>query len=316
MDAALWDEFTSLGFCGLMVPEAHGGAGLGAVDASLVLEETGRGLAMIPFLETACMAVLALRYFGTETDRAAWLPAIAAGSCRAAIAGVGARPEWRGGALWGTADRVAFGGVAGLLVVVTSCGRVCFVDAGAEGVTCRRTASLDETRPLYDVLFSGVVVEAAIVSPEMRARWEDAAGALLAAEQVGGAQFCLDSSVEYAGQRVQFGRPVGSFQAVKHMLADMMVRVEAARSGVWAAARAIDAASDDSEEACLIARSFAGEAFHACAGEAIQVHGGVGFTWEHHAHRYFKRARATMDWMSSPGVLRERLAARLLGEAA
>lgn len=316
MDAPLWEALAALGFCGLMVAETHGGAGLGAVEAALVLEETGRGLAMIPFLETAGMAVLALRHFGDDAERSSWLPAIAAGTCRAAIVGVGARPEWRAGALWGEADRVAFAGAADLLVVLTRCGRVCFIDAGADGVARARTASLDETRPLYDVSFSGVAARAAAPAPARLAQWQDEAGALLAAEQVGGAQFCLDTSVEYATQRIQFGRQIGSFQAVKHMLADMMVRIEAARSGVWAAARAIDAADADAGEACMIARSFASEAFHACAGDAIQVHGGVGFTWEHHAHRYFKRARATLDWMAPPAALRERLAVRLLGEAA
>jgi alkylation response protein AidB-like acyl-CoA dehydrogenase len=135
---------------------------------------------------------------------------------------------------------------------------------------------------------------------------------LLAAEQTGGMQYSLDATVEYAKQRVQFGRPVGSFQAYKHMLADMMLLVEASRSAAYYAAAGIDDGGPEAAEACHVARSYVSDAYRSLTGDAIQLHGGIGFTWEHHAHLYFKRARASASWLGSPDTHREALAVLLL----
>jgi len=178
--------------------------------------------------------------------------------------------------------------------------------------------SLDPTRPFSRVTFERVTLPiASILGPPGGAasaldRVLAIGAGLLAAEQTGGADCCLSSTVEYAKERVQFGRPIGSFQAVKHELADMMVAVEAARSAALYAAAAIDQGTQELFEAASVARVWCSEAFQHCAAEAIQLHGGIGFTWEHHAHLYFKRARSSSTWLGEPALHRERVA-RLIG---
>jgi alkylation response protein AidB-like acyl-CoA dehydrogenase len=314
-DPALWAGFAGeLGFAGLMVPERFGGLGLGAMAMAAVLEETGRVLAPIPFFETAVLAAQAILAGGSEAQQAALLPGIASGEVRAAFAGKARRPSLADGRLSGEADFVTFGHVAQLFVVATREGPLVALPAGA--ATVERVPNLDATRPFATVRFDCAVAEDRVLAnPGAFDRTMTIASGLLAAEQAGGARHCLDMTAEYARQRVQFGRAIGSFQAVKHMLADMMVSVESAHSAALLAAAAIDGDGDPAE-ACALARAWCSDEFLHCAGQAIQLHGGIGFTWEHPAHRYFKRARSSAAWLGSPAEHRERVAALILPEAA
>lgn len=319
-DENLWAQLAGdMGFAGLMVPEQYSGSGLGAVEMALVLEQTGRTLAAVPFFETAVLAVQAILSAGTESQKAEWLPQLATGQLKATLAGIGTRPTLSDNRLTGEAKFVTFGHVADLLVVATSDNSLVVLPANTPGITVEPQHTLDRTRRFAHIRFdvdlpANAVLGTAGGAEAAIARTLAIAGGLLAAEQTGGAQYCLDTTVEYSQQRVQFGRVIGSFQAVKHTMADMMVKIEAARSAFLYAAAAIDENGDEVEEACAIARSWASDCYNSCAGEAIQLHGGIGFTWEHHCHLYFKRARATSSWLGSPAETRETLAKIILEE--
>jgi len=318
----LWASLAGeMGFAGILVPEAYGGLGMGAVEMALVLEETGRTLAPVPFFETAVLAVLAVREAGSEAQKAALLPRLAAGT-RGCLAGTASRPILSGGRLTGTADFVTFGHVAELIVVATADNSLVVLEAGTPGLAVEALPPLDRTRRFARMTFDCAVPDGAVLgapgsSAATIARVLTIAGGLLAAEQTGGMQYSLDATVDYAKQRVQFGRLIGSFQAYKHILADMMLLVEASRSAAYYAAAAIDEDGAELAEACHVARSYVSDAYRSVTGDAIQLHGGIGFTWEHHAHLYFKRARATSSWLGSPDAHREALAALIIpGEAA
>jgi alkylation response protein AidB-like acyl-CoA dehydrogenase len=316
-DEALWQSLAvEMGFAGLMIPEELGGLGLGAVEMALVLEETGRVLAPVPFFETAVLAVQAILAAGSDEQQARLLPRIVGGA-RASFAGTAARPRLRNGRLTGVADFATFAHVAELIVIATADESLVVLDAGTPGLAIEALPSLDRTRRFARLTFD------CAVTPEMVLGEPGSAGAaidrvltvgagLLAAEQSGGMQFSLDATVEYAKQRVQFGRLIGSFQAYKHMLADIMLLVEASRSAAYYAAAAIDEDGGELAEACHVARAYVSDAYKSVTGDAIQLHGGIGFTWEHHAHLYFKRARATSTWLGTPDAHREALAALLL----
>jgi alkylation response protein AidB-like acyl-CoA dehydrogenase len=316
-DETLWASLAGeLGFAGILVPEAFGGLGMGAVEMALVLEETGRTLAPVPFFETAVLAVLAVREAGSEAQQAALLPRLASGA-RACFAGTASRPTLAGGRLTGTADFVTFAHVAELIVVATADNSLVVLEAGTPGLSIEVLPPLDRTRRFARVTFDCAVADEAVLGAPGAAgpaidRVLTMAAGLLAAEQTGGMQYSLDATVEYAKQRVQFGRLIGSFQAYKHMLADMMLLVEASRSAAYYAAAAIDGDGAELAEACHVARNYVSDAYRSVTGDAIQLHGGIGFTWEHHAHLYFKRARATSSWLGSPDAHREALAALII----
>ena len=321
-DETLWTSLAGeMGFIGLMVPEAHGGSGLGAVEMALVLEETGRTLAAIPFFETAVLAVQAILSAGTEAQKATLLPKLAQGALKACFAGTASRPSLAGGRLTGTAEFVTFGHIADLIVVATADDSLIALPAATEGLTIEALPTLDRTRRFARITFDCVLGDDAILGAPGNAgaaiaRTLTIGAGLLASEQTGGAQYCLDSTVEYSKQRVQFGRPIGSFQAYKHSLADLMVLIESARSAALYAAAAIDEDGDELAEACHVAASWASDCYRHCSGEAIQLHGGIGFTWEHWAHLYFKRARASSTWLGTPEQHREALAQIIIKDAA
>lgn len=318
-DESLWQSLAGeMGFAGLMVPEAHGGLGLGAVEMALVLEETGRVLAPVPFFETAVLAVQAVLAAGSGEQRTTLLPRLASGT-RACFAGTADRPTLSGGRLTGTAHFVTFGHVAELIVVATADDSLIVLEAGTPGLTVEALPSLDRTRRFATLTFDCSVTPAMLLGAAGSAKAAIArtlaiGAGLLAAEQTGGMHYSLDATVDYARQRVQFGRLIGSFQAYKHMLADMMLLVEASRSAAYYAAAAIDEDGEELAEACHIARTYASDAYCSISGDAIQLHGGIGFTWEHHAHLYFKRARATASWLGSADDHREALAKLLLDD--
>lgn len=319
-DAALWQGLAEMGFAGLMVPEAQGGLGLGAMEMALVLEEMGRTLAPVPYFETAVLGVQAVLAAGSAGQQAALLPRLAAGA-RASFAGTADRPTLSEGRLTGGAGFATFAHVAELIVVATADDSLVVLEADTPGLTIEPLPSLDRTRRFARLSFDCAVADDQILGTPGGARGAiervlTIGAGLLAAEQTGAMQYSLDATVDYARQRVQFGRAIGSFQAVKHMLADMMLLVEASRSAACYAAAAIDADAGELAEACHAARGYVSDAFRQVAGDAIQLHGGIGFTWEHHAQLYFKRARATASWLGSPDSHREALAAIILKDAA
>ncbi|MFJ3512402.1 acyl-CoA dehydrogenase family protein [Streptomyces luteogriseus] len=342
-DPALWAALAEqLGLPGLALPEAYGGVGCTATELALACEETGRTLAPTPLLATAVLAAPLLLALGTDAQRAALLPRIASGALTAALAvpgpalatalaltGHDPRGEWAGGGraggvqalraeggwqLYGQADQVLDGHSAPLLVVAAHAGgfarsRVLLflVRGDAVGLTRARQTALDATRPQGRIQLRHV--EAELLGEEFvdtlpaLARLGGTAAACLAAEAVGAAGRVLERTVEYVGQREQFGRPVGSFQAVKHRLADAYVQVQAARSAAYYAAWATATEATATEATATtgggttpeepvggLALAQALQALRRAAAEGIQLHGGIGFTWEHEAHLYFKRA--------------------------
>jgi acyl-CoA dehydrogenase len=302
------------------VPEDYGGAGLGQVELSVVMEELGRALTPSPFLASAVLAASALLATDDEDAKRELLPGIAGGSTVATLAvaepassadGGGGATGWDPAAgrmraalengawsLTGAKTLVPDGATADLVLVAARAGDelgLFAVDGGAAGLARTGLTTLDPTRRLARLELAA--------TPARRLVSEDAAGALshaldqaavaLAAEQLGGLQRCLDMSVEYAKTRYQFGRAIGSFQAIKHLCADMHVSMELARSAVRYAAWAADEAPDELPVAASLARAAASEAFFEVAANTIQVHGGIGFTWEHDAHLYFRRAKSS-----------------------
>jgi len=320
-----------LGWASVLVPEAHGGAGLGWVEATVIAEEIGRTLACVPFFSTACLAINALLAAGDEAQRAEHLPRIASGQVRATLAfgesahvdpwtlATTAREEGGGFVLSGTKRHVVDGGAADLLLVTARApgttgehGVALFaVDARAPGVRVERTPAMDATRPLAKITLADVRVgrRAKMGDASAVRRTLDRAAVALASEALGGAERCLEMATDYAKTRVQFDRPIGSFQAIKHRLADLFTTVETARSAARYAAGAADS-GDDAElaVAAALAKSYCTEAFFRCAAAGIQIHGGIGFTWEHDAQLYLKRARGSLVLLGGPAVDRERIA--------
>lgn len=317
-----------LGLPGLLVPESLGGTGLGPVELAIAFEEMGRVLLCAPMLSTAVLAVSALREAAREEVQQELLPAIAAGQKIVALAWAEPQGVWeprdvrlkasrsgKGWTLSGTKTAVLDGAAADELLVVARAGKnlsLFRLPAEADGVQRELLPTLDLTRKLARITFDKArTVQIAraddVTEPLTRAFY--LALVALAAEQTGGAQFCLELSTQHAKNRWQFGRPIGSFQAVKHRCADMLVVVEFAKSAAYHAA--FRAAEHDTQElpaAARIAKSYCSEAFFQVANDTIQVHGGMGFTWEHPAHLYFKRAKSSALLFGDPVHHRERLA--------
>jgi alkylation response protein AidB-like acyl-CoA dehydrogenase len=321
VDEAAWSELAQMGLVGLLVPEAHGGSGSTLQEACIVAEELGRTLLPVPYLSSAVLATSAILAGGTEEQQARLLPDLAAGERRATLVhldergrldaapGVEARAQGDDLVLDGTAGYVLDGASADLLVVATARDGdvdLVVVPADAEGVGRSPVEVLDLTRPMATITFEGVRVPAGdrLTGRDGMAALHRALAAgivALANEQVGGARAILEATLDYARTRMQFGRAIGSFQAIKHRLADLTVEVEAMTSAAYHAARVT--AAGDAEEAAIaapLAKSYASEVFEHVAGESIQIHGGIGFTWEHDAHLYFKRAKASKLLLGGP----------------
>ncbi|RSM96534.1 acyl-CoA dehydrogenase [Nonomuraea sp. WAC 01424] len=296
---ATWQAFArDVGVAGLLVPERYGGAGCGPAETAAVAEELGRALSPHPFLQSAVMAVAALMADGDDEARARLLPELASGATTATVV------------LPGDGDLRLEGDRLSGVVPYGLAGEVVLAYAGAElveAVPARRTAypTVDETRPLVSLAFDRAPVRR--LGPGASwTRVRDLAIAALAAEQAGGAARCLEMAVGHARSRRQFGRPIGSFQAIKHKLADVLLLVESAPPAARAA--------DGSEVFAAVAGSYCTEAYLTAAGENIQVHGGIGVTWEHPAHRYLKRAASDAQLFGPPQAHRARLAPHVLGE--
>ena len=329
-DPQVWKRIaTELGWCATPIAEEHGGLGLGPVEMALLLEQMGRHLLCAPFFSTVCLAANLLAQAGSAQARGRYLPQIAAGALRAtaplpddvdwtaAAAQLRARQDEQGWRLDGKVPRVPDGGTADKLLLFARIedGSVALfaVAHGAKGLAAKPLDTWDATRRLADLALDGVRAELRVDAPVRNgglARAAALARLYIAAEQLGGAQQCLDLTVAYVSGRKQFGRTIASFQAVKHRCAEMMVRVEALRSAVYGSAFAAAQAAPDEELEldCAAARALAGETYFFCAQEAIQLHGGVGFTWEYDPQLYFKRAQASSHWLGAGDALFARIA--------
>jgi alkylation response protein AidB-like acyl-CoA dehydrogenase len=326
-ERGLWKEMADLGWTGLAIAEEHGGAGLGRVELGVLLEEMGRKVTPGPFFASAVLATTAVQELGAESQLAELLPGLASGDNIATLALFEEPRGWgwaspstiatQAGDGWilnGRKRGVLDGHLADLLLVTASIGEgigVFVVDPTGDGVEIEQESAMDPTRRQATVTMHGA--HGSLLGDGDAAvglkRTLDLARVALAAEQVGGAQQCLEMSVEYAKTRHQFGRPIGSYQAIKHRCANMLMQVEHARSTAYYAARV----TDDPDELAIagpLSGSLSSDAYVWVAGENIQVHGGIGFTWEHDAHIYLKRAKASSLLLGSPRHQRS-----LLGEA-
>ncbi len=330
-DRNLWDLMAGqLGLCGIAIPEEYGGAGFTFLELGLVLEELGRSLAVSPFFASCVMAAQLLLAVDDESARKDYLPGIAAGSLIGSVALAEDSGSWRpqdvttraedlDGAwrLTGHKSYVLDGTVAGLLLVIarTDAGPAVFaVDATAAGLARERLPTLDQTRKQARVTFDGTPArllgtvagaEAAI------ATMLDRSAIALAADALGGTGKVLEMSVEYAKIREQFGRPIGSFQAIKHKCASMLVDLESSRSAVYYALWAVSAGEPDERMVAPLAKAFCVDTYLHAAGENIQIHGGIGFTWEHPAHLYLKRAKSSQVLLGDSDFHRQQLADRI-----
>jgi alkylation response protein AidB-like acyl-CoA dehydrogenase len=324
-DPVVWKQMaTELGLQGLGIPEDFGGSGFGAEETTIVHEELGRALLPSPFFPTVALAAPLLLQLRDVEAQKEWLPGIADGTLIATVAldeddqqvapASGGAGEWR---LTGERRHVLAAVVADLLLVVVDddAGRSVFaVRADAPGLTVTPLETLDLTRRQAAVRFHdvpAVLVGEHGAAAEAVSRTRDLAAVALAAEQAGGAGRLMQMSLEYAKLRYQFGRQIGSFQAIKHKLADMALDVERMDSVVRHAATIADRDVADLPVVAHIAKVFCSEAYFRIAAENIQVHGGIGFTWEHPAHLYFRRAKSSEFLLGSPSAHRERLLAAL-----
>jgi alkylation response protein AidB-like acyl-CoA dehydrogenase len=330
-DEAVWRQMGGqLGLQGLAIPEEFGGSGYGFAELGVVLEEMGRRLVCAPFFSSAVLAASALLHSGDDAAKKQWLPAIATGDVIATLALAEDTGRWDedgvttravaagdGWSLTGTKSFVIDGHVAGLLLVAarTDAGVSLFaVREDAPGVTRTPLTTLDLTRRQARIELAAtpatLVGDDGGAWPVLR-RVLDLAATGLAAEQIGGAQLVLEMATAYAKERVQFGRPIGSFQAIKHKCANMLMAVEIAKSGayhaIWSAAELDDALP----EAAAIAKVCCSEAYLQVAADNIQVHGGMGYTYEHPAHLYFRRAKSTALLFGDPAYWREAIATQI-----
>ncbi|KAA0917856.1 acyl-CoA dehydrogenase family protein [Dietzia sp. ANT_WB102] len=324
-DPALWSTLVEqIGAAALSIPEDHDGAGATWVETHLVCEELGRRLTPSPMLGSAVLAAQAVLASGDAAASARLLPGIAAGELAAlcwagldgwATPGVRADSGSDGATLDGTAHHVLGADTATTLLVVAVTGDevgLFELPADAAGVTVTRVPVMDPTRTLARVEFAGAAATAIATRPSFLSRLRAAAWAALTAEQVGAARAVLDATVQYTQERKQFGRAIGSFQALKHRMADMYVKVETARSLSYSAAAmvaeaqalgdgtAADEAAYAAEIEAAAAKVYCSEALQWIAGESIQLHGGVGITWEYDSHLYFKRAHGTAQLLGQP----------------
>jgi alkylation response protein AidB-like acyl-CoA dehydrogenase len=330
-DPAVWRQMSDqLGLQGMAVPEEYEGAGFGYLELGIVFEEMGRALLCAPYLSSVALAAEALLRCADEAARKDLLPGLATGQRIGTLALLEQPGRWdeasvqtrarRSGAGWvldGGKRHVPDGHIADLILVGarTPAGIGLFaVDGAAPGVTRVPVPTLDQTRKQAHLEFAGT--PARLIGDEgdggrVLRRVLDTAAVLLAAEQAGGALRVVEMAAGYAGMRMQFGRPIGSFQAIKHLCADMLTEAEAARSAAYYGLWALAADSEDVPLAASLARVYCSAAYSKIAGDAIQVHGGIGFTWEHPAHLYFKRAKSAEVMFGTPAYHRDRLAVRL-----
>ncbi|MEZ5280473.1 MAG: acyl-CoA dehydrogenase family protein [Acidimicrobiales bacterium] len=329
-DQAVWSQMAEqLGLQSLIIPEEYGGQGFGYVELIVVLEEMGRALLCAPFFSSVVLAANALMQSGNTAAMEQYLPGIASGETIATLALAEANGRWdaEGVTVEASGDSgsvtlsgekmfVIDGATANLIIVAAKANggiHLYTVDGDASGLTRESLATMDQTRKQARLTFDNTPAQhlADTNNFEMISTILDLAAVGLAAEQVGGAQFVMEMAVQYAKDRVQFGRPIGSFQAIKHKCADMLLEVESAKSAAYYAGWCAAEMNDELPSVASLAKAYCSEAYFHCAAENIQIHGGIGFTWEHPAHLYFKRAKSSELMFGDPAYHRELLAQRI-----
>ena len=325
-DANLWTEIAAMGWLGVAIPEAYGGLGLGELELCVLAEEMGRSLAAVPWASTQYFLSEALKTAGNEAQKQAILPDLVAGKiigCVAASEGPGApcddslKTVFDGSYVSGTKIPVADGDVAThALVLAKHKGRssLLLVDLSAAGITRTSIQTFDPTRSHAVLEFDKVpaqIIGEAGEGLSLLTRIYDRAAVLIAFEQIGGAQACLDMATEYAKGRYAFSRQIGSFQAIKHKLADMYVALEIARSNAYYGAWALSCDAPELPMAAACARIAACEAYYLATKENIQTHGGMGFTWDVDCHLFYRRAKLLAVQIGAPAIWKEKLVSRL-----
>jgi alkylation response protein AidB-like acyl-CoA dehydrogenase len=331
-----WGKLAEQGWLGLIYPEAYGGSGLGFVDLTVLMEEMGRAVMPGPFFSTVLLGGLTILEAGSAAQKKEWLSKIASGEAKATLAWTEPNARWDAAGVTTTAKvsggNVTLGGtklfvpdahVADVIVVVarTSEGKapedgvsLFLVPKGARGLTVTLLPTMDQTRKMCEVKLDNVVVPADAMLGATNGGWAplrrvvERATVALCAEMCGGAQKVLDMTTEYAKIRIAFGRPIGSYQGVKHRAADMLVDVENAKSLTYYAAWAVDENVPEAPLAASMAKAYTSDAFRKTAGAGIQLHGGIGFTWEHDLHLYFKRAKSSEFTFGDATYHREKVA--------
>jgi alkylation response protein AidB-like acyl-CoA dehydrogenase len=336
MTPALWKKLAEQGWLGLIAPEEHGGMALGIVDLVVLLEEMGRAVVPGPFFSTVLLGGLALLEAGSDAQKKAWLPKICSGEARATLAWM--EPSAEMGAAGITLQAAAKGSgftlngtklfvhdahTADVIVVAarTASGQdpeegisLFLVPTGTPGLTVTLLPTMDQTRKLCEVTLTNVSLGGDAIMGAPGAGWKPLARVIeratvgLCAEMCGGAQKVLDMTVEYAKIRQAFGRPIGSYQGVKHRAADMLVDVENSKSITYYAAWAMDEGVPEGPLAVSMAKAYVSDAYRRVSGAGIQLHGGIGFTWEHDLHLYFKRAKGSEFTFGDATWHRERVA--------
>lgn len=330
-DEAVWKQMAEqLGLQAMHIPEEFGGAGFTYQELCIVLEEMGRSLLCAPFFSTVVLGANALLLSDDDDAKNEYLPSIAAGETIATLAFTEDSGRWDlegiemqaakagdGYTLSGHKNFVIDGGTANLILVAARVdGVLCLfaVDGDASGITRQNLATMDQTRKQARIEFADTparLIGQTGSADALLTTLFDLVSVALASEQVGGAQKCLDMAVEYAKVRVQFGRPIGSFQAIKHKCADMLLEVVSAQSAAYYGSWCASEMNEELSQVAPLAKSYCSEAYFHAAAENIQIHGGIGFTWEHDAHLYFKRAKSTELFLGDPAYHREILAQRL-----
>jgi alkylation response protein AidB-like acyl-CoA dehydrogenase len=322
-DAALWSKITEQGYTGIIFPETYGGVGLGKVELMLLMEEAGRALLPGPFFSTVVLAGSVLETVATPAHKKNYLAPICRGEVRATVALVEASASWNlrdvqlsvaNGKLNGEKFFVSDAAIADFIVVVARDG-VFVADSKARGLKISPMSAMDLTRKLYVVEFNNTPAEKIGSITDLPLAL-DIATAALAAELVGGMQRTLEITVEYAKTRKQFGKPIGMFQAVQHQCADMYLETESSRSAVYYAGWALEENSPDAATAVSIAKMYASDAARTVGNRGIQVHGGMGFTWENDLHLYYRRAKASETAFGDATFHRERIARTVIDSGA
>jgi alkylation response protein AidB-like acyl-CoA dehydrogenase len=318
-DASLWGKLTDQGYTGIIYEEEYGGVGLGKVELMLLMEEAGRALLPGPFFSTVVLAGAVLDAVATPALKKKYLSPICEGKTRATVAILEKNASWnpRDIQLTATSNKltgeklfVSDAAVARFILVVTKNG-VFAVDSDAPGLSITPMLTMDLARKLYSLEFKDTPAEPLGPTSNLP-RALDIAAAALSAELVGGMQRTLDLTVEYAKTRKQFGKPIGIFQAVQHQCADMYLETESARSAVYYAGYALEENTPDAATAVSIAKMYASDAARAVGNRGIQIHGGMGFTWENDIHLYYRRAKASETAFGDATFHRERIAALVI----
>jgi alkylation response protein AidB-like acyl-CoA dehydrogenase len=325
-DAALWKGTAEMGWQGAVIPEEYGGAGFGYLELAVIAEEIGRALAPIPFFSSVYVATEAILLAGSAEQKQAYLPRLASGDLVGTFA-LFERPGWLtpdaiqtrfdGGTLSGTKVPVADGDIAGLAVVAARSGDGCslfLVDLDAKGVERTRLDSFDGSRSQARIQFDRAPATLLGKEGEGWAQTErvlDRAAVLMAFEQLGGAQRSFDETKDFAMGRYAFGRPIASFQSLKHRMADLFCKIELARSNCYYGAWALSHDAPELALAACQARVAATEAFELAATENIQIHGGVGFTWEYDCHLFYRRSKLLALALGAASCWRDKLIQQL-----